>query len=79
MMVDLAARIPEIGRQDPEMVRRLFIKQQDRILFATDFQVYDRLIAGSGGNGPPPTDEDAVTFFDKHWRWLETRDKDFPT
>jgi predicted TIM-barrel fold metal-dependent hydrolase len=78
MMADLAARIPEIGRQDPEAVRRLFIKQQDRILFATDFQVYERLTLGSGGNGPPPTDEDAVTFFDKHWEWLETRDKDFP-
>jgi predicted TIM-barrel fold metal-dependent hydrolase len=78
MMADLAARIPEIGRQDPEMVRRIFIKQQDRILFATDFQVYDTLILGSGGSGPPPTDDDAVTFFTKHWRWLETRDKNFP-
>jgi predicted TIM-barrel fold metal-dependent hydrolase len=78
MMADLAARIPEIGRQDPETVRRIFIKQQDRILFATDFQVYDTLTLGSGGSGPPPTDDDAVTFFTKHWRWLETRDKDFP-
>jgi predicted TIM-barrel fold metal-dependent hydrolase len=78
MMADLAARIPEIGRQDPEMVRRVFIKQQDRILFATDFQVYDRLTLGSGGSGPAPTDEDAISFFEKHWRWLETRDKNFP-
>jgi hypothetical protein len=78
MMADLAARIPEIGRQDPEMVRRVFLKHQDRILFATDFQVYDTLILGSGGSGPPPTDDDAVTFFTKHWRWLETRDKNFP-
>ncbi len=79
MMADLAARIPEIGRHDPEAVRRVFIKQQDRILFATDFQVYDHLTLGSGGSGPPPTDENAVTFFDKHWEWLETRDKIFPT
>jgi predicted TIM-barrel fold metal-dependent hydrolase len=78
MMADLAARVPEIGRHDPEEVRRLFIKHQDRILFATDFQVYDRLTLGSGGNGPPPTDEDAKDFFDKHWRWLETRDQNFP-
>jgi predicted TIM-barrel fold metal-dependent hydrolase len=78
MMADLAARVPEIGRHDPEEVRRLFIKHQDRILFATDFQVYDRLTLGSGGNGPPPTDEDAKAFFDKHWRWLETRDRNFP-
>jgi predicted TIM-barrel fold metal-dependent hydrolase len=78
MMADLAARIPELGRHDPAQVRRIFIKQQDRILFATDFQVYDRLTLGSGGNGPPPTDEDAVSFFDKHWEWLETNDKNFP-
>lgn len=77
MMADLAARIPEIGRHAPEKVRRLFIKHQDRIFFATDFQVYDRLTLGSGGSGPAPTDEDARIFFEKHWRWLETNDRDF--
>jgi hypothetical protein len=40
--------------------------------------VYDRLTLGSGGNGPPPTDDDAIDFFQKHWRFLETRDKNFP-
>ena len=77
MMVDLAARIPEVGRHDPAAVRALFVKHQDRILFATDFMVYDRLILGSSGNEPPPTDGDAQTFFDKHWRWLETNDRDW--
>ncbi len=77
MMADLAARIPEIGRKDPAKVRRLFMKHQDRILFATDFQVYDQLILGSGGSGPAPTDNDAVSFFEKHWRWLETNDRHF--
>ncbi|MDA7617850.1 MAG: amidohydrolase family protein [Verrucomicrobiota bacterium] len=77
MMADLAARVPEIGRQDPEKVRRLCIKHQDRILFATDFQVYERLTLGSGGSGPPPTDMDAQLFFETHWRWLETRDTHF--
>jgi predicted TIM-barrel fold metal-dependent hydrolase len=77
MMADLAARIPEIGRHAPEKVRRLFTKYQDRILFGTDFQVYDQLTLGSGGSGPAPTDEDAKIFFEKHWRWLETNDRDF--
>lgn len=77
MMADLAARVPEIGRHDPEKVRRLFLKHQDRILFATDFQVYDRLTLGSGGRGPAPTNADAVEFFKKHWRWLETNDRNF--
>jgi len=78
MWVDLAARIPEIGRHDPEEVRRFFLKHQDRILFATDLSIGDELVLGSGGSGPPPTDADAVEFFRKHWRWLETRDEHFP-
>ena len=77
MRADLAARIPEIGRHRPELVRRLFLKHQDRIFFATDFQVYDRLILGSSGNEPPPTDADAEVFFAKEWRWLETRDRNW--
>ena len=78
MMADLAARIPEIGRQDPERVRALFLKHQDRILFATDFQVYDKMILGSSGDAEKPTDDDAVAFFHKEWRWLETHDRDWP-
>jgi len=77
MMADLAARIPEIGRHDPDQVRQLFLKHQDRILFGTDFQVvFDnlKLILGSSGNEPPPADADAEVFFAKEWRWLETRD-----
>lgn len=78
LMADLAARIPELGRHEPEAVRRMFAKHQDRILFGTDFMVYDRLILGSSGDEPPPTDEDAAEFFDKHWRWLETTDRGWP-
>jgi predicted TIM-barrel fold metal-dependent hydrolase len=77
MNADLAARIPEIGRHDPEKVRKVFTKHQDRIFFATDFQVYDKLTLGSGGSGPEPTDADAGLFFSKHWTWLETRERNF--
>lgn len=77
MYADLAARVPEIGRHPPEKVRRLFIKHQDRIVFATDLQVNNRLTLGSGGSGPAPTDEDAIEFYRKHWRWMETSDRNF--
>jgi predicted TIM-barrel fold metal-dependent hydrolase len=77
LFADLAARVPEIGRHPPEKVRRLFLKHQDRIVFATDFQVYGKLILGSSGDDERPTDDDAVGFFAKHWRWLETDDRDF--
>ncbi len=77
MWIDLGARIPEVGRHDPAKVRRFFEKHADRILFATDLSVDDELVLGSGGPGSPPTDADAVEFFQKHWRWLETRDAHF--
>jgi len=77
MMIDIAARIPEIGRQDPEGIRAFFEKHQDRILFATDFMVYDKLILGSSGDEERPTDEDGVTFYNKCWRWFETQDRDW--
>jgi predicted TIM-barrel fold metal-dependent hydrolase len=78
MRVDVAARVPEFGRHDPEKVRAFFVKHADRIFFATDFQVYDRMTLGSGGNGPAPTEKDAVSFFEKHWRFFETADQHFP-
>jgi len=78
MYADLAARVPEIGRQDPDKVRALFLKHQDRILFATDFMVYGKLILGSGGDQERPTDEEAIEFYRKHWRWFETADRDWP-
>lgn len=78
MMVDIAARVPEFGRGDPDKVRAFFVKYADRIVFATDFQVYERMILGSGGSGPPPTEQDADQFYRTHWRFFETRDRDFP-
>jgi predicted TIM-barrel fold metal-dependent hydrolase len=77
MYADMAARIPELGRHDPSEVRRLFEKHQDRILFATDFMVYNKLILGSGGDFENPTDEEGVEFFVKCWRWMETDDRDW--
>lgn len=77
MMIDIAARVPEIGRHDPAKLRAFFEKHQDRIFFATDFMIYDKLILGSGGDGPGPSDDDAVEFYATHWRWFETNDRQF--
>ncbi len=78
MLVDLAARIPELGRHDPRRVHDMFVKYQDRILFGTDFQSLESgLILGSSGNEPPETDADAEVFFRKEYRWLETWDKNW--
>ena len=78
MNVDLAARIPELGRHDPGKVHDMFVKFQDRILFGTEFQsLQSKMILGSSGNEPPPTDADAEVFFRKEYRWLETWDRDW--
>ncbi len=77
MMADLAARIPEVGRHDPKKVHKLFVKHQDRIVFATDFMVYNKMILGSSGDAERPNDRDAVLFYEKEWRWLETWDKNW--
>jgi predicted TIM-barrel fold metal-dependent hydrolase len=78
MRVDIAARVPEFGRHDPEKVHAFFVKHAARIFFATDFQVSQTMTLGSGGSGPPPTEQDAIDFFRGHWRFFETADRDFP-
>ena len=77
MHADLAARIPELGRHAPEKARAMFTKYADRLLFATDFMVYNKLILGSGGDADNPTDDDANTFYEKCFRYLETSDRDW--
>jgi predicted TIM-barrel fold metal-dependent hydrolase len=78
MYVDLAARIPELGRHDPAKVHDMFVKFQDRILFGTDFQsLQSKMILGSSGDEPPETVADAEVFFRKEYRWLETWDRDW--
>jgi predicted TIM-barrel fold metal-dependent hydrolase len=76
LYVDLAARVPELGRR-PVEARAFLMRFQDRVLFGTD------LGAGPGGVmlGAPlawrETWEDAVRFFSSTWRFFETRDRQF--
>ena len=75
LFVDIAARIPEVGRHRAEAVRALFIKHQDRILFGTDLGVSgpEFLMLGSFGEEPNQRSE-VAPFFAAHRRWLQTRD-----
>ena len=83
LYVDVAARVPEIGRHDPEVVRDLFLRHQDRILFGTDIAIgrsrrgVDLLTLGSSGAEPDTVDR-IPFFFDAHWRFFETEDRAFP-
>jgi predicted TIM-barrel fold metal-dependent hydrolase len=78
--VDIAARVPEIGRQDPAKLRALFVEFQDRILFGTDFMVFaEGYILGAGP--VVHSEREVKTFFDIHFRFLETnaRQMEHPT
>jgi predicted TIM-barrel fold metal-dependent hydrolase len=55
LYIDTAARVPEIGRQDADKMRRFYIKYQDRILFGTDTGVgesQEEMMYGSTGHAP---------------------------
>lgn len=77
LMIDTAARIPEIGRHPAEEMRRFFLRYQDRILFGTDLGVGRRLTLGSGGR-EPPDDAEVERFFAASWRYFESADRGFP-
>lgn len=77
--VDLAARVPEIGRHDPAEVRAVFERHQDRILFATDIGIIRRrgqvsYTLGSSGE-TPATRADVRPFYEAHDRFLTTNDR----
>ncbi len=73
--IDIAARVPEFGRHDPERMRQFFIQYQDRILFGTDIGISPRhLMLGSSGEDEP-TPDDARRFYAAHFRYFETRDR----
>ncbi len=85
LVVDTAARIPEIGRvdarHDPKRMRAFFERYQDRILFGTDVgvgQAADELMLGSTG-ATPPGPADVERFFDSSWRWFETDEHAIPS
>ncbi len=70
--VDTSARVPEFGRHPADQVRRFFLKFQDRILFGTDLAIGpDHWQLGSVSETPVGF-EDAVKFYQAHFRFFET-------
>jgi len=64
LWVDLAARIGELGVQNPGRVRAFFQRYADRILFGSD--LIRGVLGVEGELGPAQRH-----FFDLHWRYLE--------
>jgi predicted TIM-barrel fold metal-dependent hydrolase len=77
--IDTAARLPEIGRQPADKMRRFYEKYQDRILFGTDTGIgaeAEDMMFGSNG-ALPPTRADEERFYKATWRYFETNDVQF--
>jgi predicted TIM-barrel fold metal-dependent hydrolase len=81
MYVDIAARVPEIGRHDPQKVKDLFIKYRKRILFGTDLGIGQEQFIMLGSFGEEPNKREEVSpFFKAYFAWLEaTGDQPSPT
>jgi predicted TIM-barrel fold metal-dependent hydrolase len=79
--VDTAARVPEFGRHPVDKVRRFFTKFQDRILFGTDLAIGPDYWQLGSVSETPVGFEDAVKFYEAHFRFFETdlKNIDHPT
>ena len=76
--VDIAARVPELGRHRAERVRRVFIKHQDRIMFGSDLGFSSQhIMLGSVGKERPEI-HDIFEFYARHEAWLGTNEKQMP-
>jgi predicted TIM-barrel fold metal-dependent hydrolase len=81
VLVDTSARVPEIGRHSVDKVRRFFLKFQDRILFGTDLSISPGHWQLGSVSETPVGIEDAVKFYQAHFRFFETdlKNIDHPT
>ncbi len=77
LYVDVAARVPEIGRHDAARTRAFFVEHQDRVLFGTDLGYGRQLMLGSVGENTPRL-PDLFLFYADHFRFFETADRRIP-
>jgi predicted TIM-barrel fold metal-dependent hydrolase len=79
LYIDTAARIPELGRHPPDVMRAFFVEFQDRILYGSDLGVGPEptpLFLGSQG-AKAPTAGERELFFSASRRYFETSDREF--
>lgn len=81
VFLDTSARVPEFGRHPAEEARAFFVKYQDRILFGTDLALGPHYWQLGSVSETPVGFEDAVKFYEAHFRYFETDAKqiDHPT
>jgi len=77
LSIDIAARVPELGKHPAQEGHEFFTKYQDRIMFGTDMAYWDNCDVQGAGPCRNFTAEEDKNFYNIHWRYLQTRDKQF--
>ncbi len=77
LSIDTAARIGELGKHPAEEGKEFFNKYQDRVMFGTDMAFWENCDVEGAGPCKDFTLEDIRSFYDIHWRYFQTKDKQF--
>jgi predicted TIM-barrel fold metal-dependent hydrolase len=77
LSVDTAARIGELGKHLAAEGHDFFTKYQDRIMFGTDLAFWNSCDVQGAGPCKNFTLEEDRKFYDIHWRFFQTSDKQF--
>ena len=77
LSIDTAARIGELGRHPAEEGHEFFIRYQDRIMFGTDMAYWEGCDVQGAGPCKDFTLDEIRTFYNIHWRYFQTSDKQF--
>lgn len=77
LSIDTAARIGELGRHSSGEGHEFFTKYKDRIMFGTDLAFWNECDVQGAGPCKDFTMEENHHFYDIHWRYFQTLDKQF--
>jgi predicted TIM-barrel fold metal-dependent hydrolase len=77
LYIDTAARIGELGKHDAEEGHDFFTRYHDRIMFGTDMAFWEGCEVQGAGPCKNFTLEEDSDFYNIHWRYFQTRDKQF--
>jgi predicted TIM-barrel fold metal-dependent hydrolase len=77
LVVDTAARIGELGKHPASEGHEFFTKYQDRIMFGTDLAFWNGCDVQGAGPCKDFTLGEDRHFYDIHWRYFQTNDKQF--
>ncbi len=70
--LDLGARIGEIGRHNPDELRALIVRYQDRVTFGTDIAYSNEHLTLGVPEPRSKTLDESKEFFRRHWEFFET-------